>query len=185
MDKDSGILYQINDRDEIVYVNDAWDDFARANGAAEMSSQNIIGKSLWSFIADAATVQLYREIVKRVRAGKIIDFQFRCDAPEICRFLKMIIMPAEANGVIFETQNLREWKRQFQPLLQTDIRRTEKMLRICGWCKKIDIGEDFWEETEKAVMTLGLFEESNHLPKLTHGICGDCYQSVSKNLQKV
>lgn len=185
MGKDSGILYQINDSDKIVYVNNAWDDFARANGSSDLISQKILGASLWEFIADASTVQLYREIVKRIRAGKIVDFYFRCDAPETCRFLKMIIMPGEENCVTFETQTLREWKRQHQPLLQSDIQRTEEMLRICGWCKKIDVGDDLWEETEKAVATLSLFEEANYLPKLTHGICGSCYQSMAKKLQEI
>ena len=183
MNRDSGILYQINDSDEIVFVSDAWNDFANSNNSVHLVSPNILGKSLWSFITDAATEQLYREIVNRVRGGQVIDFQFRCDSPAHCRFLKMIIMSSEDGSVTFETQTLREWNRLPQTLLQSDIQRTGEIIRICGWCKKVDVGVNLWEEIEQAVMTLGLFEKADALPVLTHGICDACYQSVTKKLK--
>lgn len=187
MKKQSVISYQINDGDEIVFVSDSWDEFARANDSAHLVSQNVLGKSIWNFISDAATEQLYREIIKRARGGQTIEFYFRCDAPDVCRFLKMIIKGAEkGGGAAFETRTLREWKRQPQKLLQAgaDERRAREILRICGWCKKIDVGKNDWQEVEKAVVILGLFDDGGALPRLSHGMCAGCYESVSAKLQR-
>lgn len=184
MGKTDRLIYQIDDNDRIVFVNDAWDDLARENNIPNLTSQFIIDKSLWGFIADVDTVQIYQDIVKCVRGGRGIDFEFRCDAPEMCRSVKMKIYPADAGGVIFETKILREWKRHPPPLLQNNTERNGELLRICGWCKKINVGRNLWEEIEKAVKSLGLFEKENFLPRLTHGICDDCYQSVTRKFQK-
>lgn len=45
--------------------------------------------------------------------------------------------------------------------------------------KKIVVCEEVWEEVEKAVAALGLFEQEE-LPRLTHGICDGCYKRMSE-----
>lgn len=55
--------------------------------------------------------------------------------------------------------------------LQLDV-----FLRACGWCCRIDM-DGFWIDVEDAVEKLGMFEFSR-LPKLTHGICKDCFADM-------
>lgn len=175
------ILYRVNYLDEIVFVNEDWDIFATANGAPHLLSKNIIGKLLWQFVTDETTSQLYREMIHRARGGQIIQFNFRCDAPDLRRFLEMSIKPAGEN-VQFETRALRLESRPAQTLLKSDVPRAGGLLSICGWCKKVEVGKEMWEEVENAVSLLNLFETEGLPPQLTHGICKVCYQAMIEKL---
>ncbi len=63
-------------------------------------------------------------------------------------------------------------------LLDSNAEKTEELIRICGWCKKIDVRRDDWKDLEKAINTLGLFEREK-FPLLTHGICDAYYKAMS------
>ena len=52
------ILYRLNDRDEIVFVNDVWSEFATANDGRHLVPSQVLGRSLWDFITDLTTRQL-------------------------------------------------------------------------------------------------------------------------------
>jgi hypothetical protein len=59
--------------------------------------------------------------------------------------------------------------------------RSGDYIPVCGWCKKVRIGEE-WTEVEDAVRQLQLFEEPR-LPQITHGICPRCYQEMLKVIE--
>ena len=59
--------YRVDARDRLVFVDPLWLAFARENGAADLTEQRVIGRSLWDFVADAETIRLYRELHARVR----------------------------------------------------------------------------------------------------------------------
>jgi hypothetical protein len=56
------------------------------------------------------------------------------------------------------------------------------MVRVCGWCKKVDVGGS-WAEVEEAVTRLRLFDRPL-LPQLTHGICEGCYDRMVETLRE-
>ena len=47
MGGDAEILYRLDDRDEIIFVNDAWSVFANANDGEHLIPSQVLGRSLW------------------------------------------------------------------------------------------------------------------------------------------
>ncbi|MBM4067960.1 MAG: hypothetical protein FJ271_03320 [Planctomycetes bacterium] len=173
-----GITYQINARDEIVFVSDSWNKFAIDNGAAGLA-ENVLGRSLWDFIADPTTRQLYSELLARVRAARQVNFMFRCDAPDKRRFLEMSIIPGPGGTVEFRTRTLKEEAREPVPLPAANAN-PANLLPICDWCQRLRV-RDIWAEIDDAIAWLRLFD-STELPMLSHGICDDCLDSMRKKL---
>lgn len=182
MDTNTNIVYRIDSQDRIVFVNNEWQKFALANDAADYADEKVLNRSIWDFITDDSTRLFYQEMINRVRTNKIVSFQFRCDSSEYRRFMKMNIT-AEGNEVQFESRILRSERRNPQAILDRNAERSEKFVVICGWCKKINIGQAIWKEIEHAVEVLGIFE-SEIFPQLSHGMCGGCYTSFFEQFKK-
>lgn len=174
--------YIINNRDKIVFVNEAWDEFALENGAHHLVSDKVLSQSIWKFINDPTSFYIYQEILNKVRAGQDFSFNIRCDSPDRCRFLEIKIILQENGNVLFETRIIKEESRTAQKILEYGTPRSDEMLIICSWCKRFKIESDCWQEVEIAVTSMGLFEE-NLYPTLSHGICPDCYGAMSKALE--
>ena len=173
---DDDVVYRVDDRDVIVFVNDAWDRFAQANGGEGVISSRILQRSLWDFIADATTQEIYRQILQRARSGHAIHFTFRCDAPQYRRLLRMDVHRGEDDTVEFRTHTLAEEPRQPIFLESAHPGYDGELLRVCGWCKKVFV-EGSWEEIEVAIERLQIFERPRP-PLMSHGICDACYQSM-------
>lgn len=167
------VRYRVNHLDEIVSVNEAWDAFAADNCGAHLTAPHVIGRPLWDFIADRTTCLVYRDVLARARHGHPVRFDFRCDAPDCRRRLQMEVIGEPDDCVEFRVRPLSEEPRPMQPLLDPAQPHSEALLRVCGWCKKVDVGNR-WVEVEEAVPLLRLFEKPR-LPDITHGICEACY----------
>ena len=175
------VLYRLNGRDEIEFVNDAWGDFAAANGGVRLAAADVLGRPLWDFIADSTTRELYRSVLARIQGGRSVRFTFRCDSPACRRLLEMSVTSGPGGGgAEFRTRTLSEESRPRQPLLTSDALQSDELVRVCGWCKKVNVG-GAWVEVEEAVSRLRLFERPL-LPKVTHGICTDCLATVKRAL---
>jgi hypothetical protein len=172
VDEDRDVRYRLNDRDEIVYANEAWDRFAGANDGGHLVATSILRCSLWDFVSDLTTRELYRDILARVRGGCAVRFPFRCDAPALRRSMLMDVSPGPDGEVEFLTRVLSEDARPRQNLLDVCLTRSGELIRMCGWCKKVEI-LGVWVEVETAVTRLRLFERPI-LPPLTHTICVGC-----------
>lgn len=170
------VVYGIDGEDRVVFVNRAWDEFAAGNGAANLASDGAISRSLWDFIVDDTTRQLYREILKRARAGRRSRFHFRCDSADCRRYLELDARLLDGGIVGFRVRTLALEKRAHQPLFDQERPRSQDVLRMCSWCKKIPY-EGRWIEVEEAAEKLHLFE-SAALPMLSHGICEECESRI-------
>jgi hypothetical protein len=177
---DGELLYRLNERDEIVFVNEAWNDFARANAGDDLVEPRVLGRSLWEFVTDATTRQLYRDVLRRVRGGRQVRLRLRCDTPVLRRLLELDVYQGPPGTIDFRTRVIWIEHREYQALLEPDRASSEDFLSMCAWCKKVDLG-DSWVEVEQAVSQLQLFERSL-LPRLTHGICQACYAEIMKVL---
>lgn len=178
---DREIRYTLNDRDQIVAVNDGWDAFATANGAAHLAAGQVLGRSLWDFVTDGTTRLLYRDVLARVRRDRAVRFTFRCDAPDCRRHLEMEVSGAPEGGTTFRVRTLAEEPRPRQPLLDPTRPRSGALLRACGWCKRFDLGGR-WAEVEEAVEALDLFHHAE-LPPVTHGICDHCFARMTAAIE--
>jgi hypothetical protein len=184
MNKDVNIIYRLNSQDEFIYVNEEWTKFAIGNDAPDLLPENVLRRPVWDFISDMTTEQLYREILRHVRAGRPASFTFRCDAPEYRRHMEMTIAELGGGNVQFQTRPLQVEERPRQALVDRYAPRSDDLLRICGWCKRVDVGGGRWGEVEEAVTALLLFE-GRSMPLLTHGICEDCDKRIREQVAKL
>lgn len=178
----SDLLYHLNASDEISSVNEEWLVFARANDGEPLLPPQILGRPLWDFIGDVETQHIYRLLHRHVRTkGEPVRLSFRCDGPERRRLLELSISAGVEQGLIYRVRTVREEDRKPMPLLDPHRPRSETFVTICGWCKRVSAPPHGWLEVEEAVAALSLFAEP-HPPQLTHGICGQCSQSLDQAL---
>ncbi|MDQ3347404.1 MAG: hypothetical protein M3545_05495 [Acidobacteriota bacterium] len=176
MSVDSGVAYTLDASDAIIAVNDAWIAFATANDGVPLLPPAILGRSLWDFIADRTTILLYRRLFERVRAGiSPVRFSFRCDAPALRRLLEMSIVMQPAGALRLVVRSVRVEGRPAVLLLDPAGKRSDAVLRMCGWCKRIPDRGGRWMEIEAALPLLALFDQTA-LPAISHGICGECHR---------
>jgi hypothetical protein len=178
MDISWPVLYRIDIEDRLAEFNDGWLAFAQANGGHALHPSNILGRSLWDFVADAETSHLYQVMVQRLRqGGPPTRFRFRCDAPDRRRLLAMEITGDKAGGIQFSVSSVLEDPRVSLSLLDPAHPRAEHLLTMCSWCKRARLPPERWVEIEQAVEELNLFDDSP-LPGVTHGICPACHEAM-------
>ena len=171
------VAYRIDSTDCITSVSEGWNSFATANGGESLLPPGILGTSLWPWIVDPTTHQVYRSLLTRVRKGAgPVRFQFRCDGPDRRRLLQMQISVAPGDSVDFQTTLLRNQTRAEVGLMDPTTLRSDALLTICAWCMRLPVSGE-WLEIEQAVSALGLFEAST-MPRLSHGMCPTCYNSM-------
>jgi hypothetical protein len=177
-------IWIIDDADKIVHVNDDWLAFAEENTAPQLTASLVLDQPLWRFIQGQETVYLYKQIFGRLRAGKSpVKFPFRCDSPDCRRFMEMKLSLLAGDAIHFMAQILRQEWRQPLDLLNASRDRSEEFLKICSWCKKVNIPGRGWGEIEAAIEALDLF--GNHsMPRMTHTICDACYGVIKLELNQ-
>lgn len=176
------IVYYVNDRDELVSVNEAWDKFAAANRGRHLVSQHVLCTSLHDAIEEETTQALYRDIIRLARDGHRMQFCFRCDSPNARRLFEMTVSPFGNDRVEFRSRLKHHEYRPHVELFNPLAARNKDLVRVCSWCKKV-FADGRWVEVEKALEILHLFEKSP-LPRLTHGICETCAQKVLQVLDR-
>ena len=96
------VCYEIDDEDVICSLNPAWLNFAAANGVSGLDPEHVLGQQLWDYIKGEDTADLYRLLLNHVRASrKAVSFPYRCDSPELRRFMRMSIHPISKDRVEF------------------------------------------------------------------------------------
>jgi hypothetical protein len=174
-------ICRVGASDQITYVDAHWLAFARENGAPGLTAASVSGAPLWNYISEPATQEFYRIFMRKVRAtGRKIVVPFRCDGPECRRFMEMSILPLENGALEFHSVLLREEVRPRMDLLDPEFPRTEELLRLCAWCKKVEVAG--WMDVEEAVRRRQLFDQPR-LPRITHSICPDCLRTFESMIQ--
>jgi hypothetical protein len=175
-------IWIIDDADKIVHVNDAWLAFARENTAPQLTASLVLGQHIWRFIQGQETSYLYQQIFRRVRTGKApVKFPFRCDSPDCRRFMEMELALLPGDAIQFTAHILREEWRDPIDLLDASRDRTREFVKICSWCKKVDIPGRSWGEMEAAIVALDLFGHHS-MPRMTHTICDSCRAALRLEL---
>jgi hypothetical protein len=181
----AAVTYEIDESDRLIEVNEAWTAFAMANSAPAMIPPQILGQLIWEEFSDPTTIQLYRVMVERVRErGQSVCFDFRCDAPAVRRWLMMRIEPASNHRVRFEILPRVIEPRPPVALLDAAALRSDDLLTMCGWCKKIRSTDGTWVEVETAIQTMRLFEQGR-LPHISHGVCRPCYENIRATIDSM
>ena len=177
------MIYSIDAGGVIAAVDERWADFFRENSPAGDRMREPKGTLLWSHISDPTTVHLYEVMLSRVRrTGKPLVVPFRCDAPDRRRYMEMKIDALPGGAIRFTTVLLREEPRRWMPLVEPRPRFSAKLVRMCGWCKRVAVPD--WVEVEEAVRRLNWFEPETEVPGVTHTICDTCANALLEELER-
>jgi hypothetical protein len=172
--------YGIDANDILVSLSDEWLEFARANGAGELTRERLIGRSLWQFVADDGTQKLYEAIFHRARRHcEEVTVPFRCDSPDLFRFMHLVISPNTGGDIELCGRMLREQKRPYLSILDRMIEHTTEALPICSVCLRMEIQAEKWVEPEQAVARLELFDAPKP-PELDYRVCPDCVRKARR-----
>jgi hypothetical protein len=178
----SPLIYRIDAANRIVWVNAAWSEFACANHGESVMPTQILGQDLLASFADGTVRELYASMIRHVRSGKAVRFDYRCDAPDRRRTFTMEIRPRTDGEVEFVSALRHETARAPVVLLQPGVPRDkERFIRLCSWCQSVAMPEGHWLAVEEAVAALRLLEEAV-LPRITHGMCPACYDRIQATL---
>jgi hypothetical protein len=166
-------VHRIDPENRICFVNDAWLAFADENGW-RLGARQVLGASLMSQIADPETRHIYRLLVDRVRdTARPVSFRYRCDSPDLRRFMAMRISARGDGQVEFRSHVLHlEPRDPIRVLDPAQWQRSGDVLQICSWCKAV-LTHTSWLALEEAVQRLGMLSETA-LPRLSHGVCPAC-----------
>jgi hypothetical protein len=176
-------IHWVDASNRIIWVNEAWQDFARESQVEYLVNMMARKPLLWSFISGLETRYLFEAMLAKVRQGKgSLSLPFRCDAPDRRRFMEMKMQLVENGVVVFSNRILRLEFREPVQLLGDEVARDERFLCSCSWCKKIELSGSNWVEVEDAVRVLELFAEKT-LPKISHGICPRCTDELETMIE--
>jgi hypothetical protein len=177
-------IWIIDDADKIVHVNEDWLAFAGENNAPQLTASLVLDQPIWRFIQGQETSYLYNQIFSRVRAGRSpVKFPFRCDSPDCRRFMEMKLALLPGDAIQFMAQMFREEWRDPVDLLDASRDRTREFVKVCSWCKRIDIPGRSWGEIEAAITALDLFGHHS-MPRMTHTICDSCRGAIKLELNQ-
>jgi len=176
-------IYRIDSTDTIVSISDNWSAFANANAwRGSVGPEGVVGRTLWDFIEDIDTRQLYRDLFGRIRGGMASrPIPFRCDSADERRHLELMIKALpneqlEISSTICETES-----RSPVSLLDVDTPRSSEFITVCSMCKKVKVSPSEWNEIEEGLALLRIFE-AGKMPQLSHGVCPSCFQVAMKKL---
>ncbi|MBT8396337.1 MAG: hypothetical protein HKO65_00315 [Gemmatimonadetes bacterium] len=184
--------YIINSDDVVTHVSETWDDFAEENGG-EGLGERVVGTWLWQHFSGREIKHLFQVLLERVRSEQItVRVPFRCDAPELRRFMFLEVTPQGEGAIRFRSSIQQEEPRPKVHLLEAKRpEASEAFLRMCAWCKRVDVGRGDgdesasgaggWQEVEVALSELELLT-THPLPRITHGVCRDCRELVLSEL---
>jgi hypothetical protein len=166
------LIYRVNADDEITFVDSNWVAFATENGMCSPIPEAVVGTRLWKHISDPTTRHLYSIFLEKVRKSKqTVILPFRCDSPSVRRYMEMHIVHLSATELEFKSVLVREEPRSEVKLLDPKATRSDKLINMCVWCKRVKASD--WREVEDALRELNLFD-TTMLPMISHVVCPDC-----------
>ncbi len=171
------IGYTLDSNDGLLEVSSEWDLFACRNQAPGLTKNAVVGHSLWDFISDEPTREIYRLVLAQVRNGMPRTFILRCDGPKCRRLIEMSFSLVPDGKVEIKIILLGVKSRPFQRLFSVTTPRSAKQIMVCSWCNHVQIRGDQWEEVEVAMQQLHLSKLTS-LPQLHFVVCPHCFTKV-------
>lgn len=174
-------VWRVDWQNNITLINQAWMDFAVANGAAELPLR-VIDTNLMDHIEGDEVKELTGILLDRVRSTNTAAvLPFQCDSPGVRRFMEMVIIPIARDGLEFHGRIVRVENREPLTFARGREGNPGQVLLSCSWCNRVELN-DQWLEIDDAIRDHNLFTREA-VPPLTHGLCPDCrYGDFSRPL---
>jgi hypothetical protein len=170
------LRYEVDRNGVIVSIKGPWDRFAKSNAGKSVTKNETIGRNLFDIVRGPGVVHIYRTMHRVLfsNPAKTIAFAYRCDAPDMKRFMKME-MEASRERIVYHSTVERE-----EPLshpIPLDYERLAKeFIVLCSFCKDFRYPPESgqWFPIEK------LFERVPAVFSVSHGICPSCLDARYK-----
>lgn len=112
----------------ITSINQAWGDFARANGAPQIAlAEAVIGQRIWDAASDPAARDQIVRAIDLLRSGRVprVTWEFPCSSPDEERILLMQVSPIRdrqaLTGFVFSTVDITPSHRSREVLIDAGI----------------------------------------------------------------
>ncbi len=183
------LSYWLDDDNIIRRVDDHWDQAMDSQNWSDRASANrIVGKLLSEFICDDVTRMYVATMIESVRVIPHTSFRpYRCDTPDMKRFMQMIITPEENGWIrvshqLLRTEPLRKpvtftTTPQISPLRQLKNNQTINFVRcsICNRLQRYGNWDHSWHEVDFFAIPGHASEEPL---KVLHSVCPDCLHEI-------
>ena len=170
--------YRLDANDVLVEVDARWLAFARENGAMGLNRDAVLGRSIWEFIKGETVIAIYKAIHERVRRdADSAVFPFRCDSPNLRRYMRMTITPGRHGELLYETVMERAIPQRPLAMLDAQRPRSAQSLDVCSCCKRAMLEGIGWLDLEDVSFRLGLLEAAS-VPEVRHALCPRCANAI-------
>lgn len=183
-----GVAYLVAPDGTILGVGrERWADFARSAGFDGPTPDSVVGRSLFDVIVGddvrAAYLALHRAVASLARPA--LTFEYRCDAPELERLMKMsmsaLVAHGRLQGVLYQATLLTardrvplEFLRAETAMGDHDRAQTLPFVKICQFCANVTMPA--WGGAWVAPQDYYRRGGSDEV-RLSHGVCPDCVRT--------
>lgn len=156
---------------KITWVSDDWDEFAQSNETPELSAQSVVGKLLFSFVADDITRMFYDvSLLQAQTQKKPYLLHYRCDAPGVARLMSMQIDYVKNEG--WSLQNRIHSIKAISKAVYFEYAENSPLQR-CSICNRINIDGE-WQDLLHRPKILG----SRQKVYVKYTACQPCRQKL-------
>lgn len=167
------IVYEVDAENIITRIDVDWKVFAESNGAPELNEANVIGRPLLDFISGNVTKKFWSDLLQHVRlANSSHTFNYRCDAPNAKRYMKLDILPLPAGHLRLVSTLLHTKPRPLQIYFRRAQQRSSRSLVRCSICNKVTYNKQ-WVEGEELNRGIKTTLE------VIYGICPVCHVNIT------
>lgn len=163
-------VYYLDERDVIVDVNAAWNDFALQNGGILLADE-VIGEKLLRFVTGEPTRMYINTVLESARTlGRRAVRPYRCDSPGLKRFMEMSVVPEAGKRLRLEHRCVRVEQRD--PPVAFEYRPGRTAVRCCSICNRIE-HRGQWAEAAQQITG-----RSTMRLDVAYEVCSNCFITV-------
>lgn len=172
------IIYWLDKDMRITAVSGPWDEFAIENNGRNVVEPDVKGRPIWHFIKGNTTRMWVDTLIKLAMVtGKVVERPYRCDSPEMKRYMSMKIVPEESGAFRMEHTVLFTEKRSHNVHFNYSENQTLQLKQRCSSCGRLRT-QDSWEEAEYlSPPGEGTLEKTY---TVIYTMCPDCLENISK-----
>jgi hypothetical protein len=178
MTSSGNTIYELDAENRIYHIEGEWDEFLSSNSSTEQTHnslcmQEVLGTRIESHIHDDMTRMLIKTVIASVRQSKQEkSISYRCDSPDLKRFMKMLIEPLMRDAVRLSHAFLRAEPLDPPVYIRPASKRATKVNARCSICNRIEVDRT-WLEPDEACQASG---ESSF--EVSYKVCPVCLNTA-------
>jgi len=167
--------YVLDHRNRIISTSGVWDQFAAENEGIKAASKDIYGRSIWDFVTGDTTRMWLDAVFQLARYRDTgIERRYRCDSPDLKRFMRMLIV-SEHGGMLRIEHEILSTEQRSRPVnikySELTMKNTKQRCSICG---RLNIGG--WQEPHEC------YADASSRILVIYTVCEDCQRLMPGTL---